>query len=164
MTQFAGVSGVELLSPLDPGFERILTPDAMRFVADLHRRFNASRLKLLAARAERQKRLNAGEKPDFLYATRDIRQSDWFVAPLPKDLLDRRVEITGPVDRKMIINALNSGAQVFMADFEDSNTPTWTNQMNGQLNLFDAVRRTIKFEDAITGKTYRGSVDILKKR
>ncbi len=146
---------MEILLPSRPEYGRVLTPEALAFVADLHRRFNARRLTLLAARVERQKRLDAGEKPDFLAATRDIRESDWTVAPLPQDLLDRRVEITGPVERKMIINALNSGAQVFMADFEDSNTPTWANQIEGQLNLADAVRRTIRFEDPASQKSYR---------
>jgi malate synthase len=127
----------------------------MQFVAALQRRFQTRRIGLLAARAERQGRLNAGEKPDFLPETHAIRDSEWTVAPIPKDLLDRRVEITGPVDRKMIINALNSGAKVFMADFEDSNTPTWANQIEGQLNLMDAVRRTITFSDPSTGKNYR---------
>jgi malate synthase len=155
MTKVVGVPGMEILLPSRPEYGRVLTPEALAFVADLHRRFNARRLTLLAARVERQKRLDAGEKPDFLAATRDIRESDWTVAPLPQDLLDRRVEITGPVERKMIINALNSGAQVFMADFEDSNTPTWANQIEGQLNLADAVRRTIRFEDPASQKSYR---------
>jgi malate synthase len=110
---------------------------------------------LLAARVERQKRLDAGERPDFLPETRHIREGDWKVSPLPADLQDRRVEITGPVDRKMVINALNSGARVFMADFEDSNTPTWTNQIEGQINLADAVRRTITFDDPTTHKAYK---------
>src|SRR6185437_5999451 len=109
----------------------------------------------LAARSERQKRLDAGEKPDFLSSTREIRESEWTVAPLPLDLADRRVEITGPVDRKMIINALNSGAKVFMADFEDSSTPTWDNLLDGHINLRDAVRRTIAYADPATGKQYK---------
>ena len=128
-------SGIQILHAPHPAQDRVLTPAALEFVVDLQRRFNPRRLELLAARAERQKRLDAGEKPDFLKATRAIRESEWRVAPIPEDLLDRRVEITGPVDRKMIINALNSGAKVFMADFEDSNTPTWANQMEGQSNL-----------------------------
>jgi malate synthase len=110
---------------------------------------------LLASRIERQRRLDAGEKPDFLRDTQKIREADWTVAPIPADLQDRRVEITGPVDRKMIINALNSGAKVFMADFEDSNTPTWSNQIEGQLNLQDAVRRSITYVDPATGKKYQ---------
>ena len=133
--------GVSIDGVINPGFEKVLTKEAIAFVADLQRRFNPRREELLAARAERQKRLDAGEKPDFLAETASIRESDWTVAPLPQDLLDRRVEITGPVDRKMIINALNSGANVFMADFEDASTPTWANMIEGQFNLRDAVRR-----------------------
>ncbi|MGB9430994.1 MAG: hypothetical protein WBQ89_02020, partial [Candidatus Acidiferrum sp.] len=147
--------GVEILAPGNAGQERVLTPDALQFIIDLQRRFNGRRVELLAARAERQKRLDAGEKPDFLKETRNIRESKWTVAPIPADLQDRRVEITGPVDRKMIINALNSGAKVFMADFEDSNTPTWANQIEGQLNLMDAVRRKITYSDPTTGKDYK---------
>jgi malate synthase len=120
----------------------------------LQREFNPRRKELLAARVARQHRLDAGERPDFLPETADVRAADWTIAPLPDDLLDRRVEITGPVDRKMIINALNSGAKVFMADFEDSTTPTWENLLDGQLNLRDAVRRTIAFSDPATGKQY----------
>ena len=119
------------------------------------RRFGARVPALLAARAARQARFDAGEKPDFLAETAAVRAGDWTVAPLPPDLLDRRVEITGPVERKMIINALNSGAKVFMADFEDSNSPTWDNNVEGQVNLFDAVRRTITFVAPETGKSYR---------
>ena len=155
MTASVKTSGVELLLPLGPGYDRILTPEALAFVADLHRKFDKRRRELLAARAERQKRLDAGERPDFLPGTKHIRESDWVVSPVPADLQDRRVEITGPVDRKMVINALNSGARVFMADFEDSNTPTWTNQIEGQINLADAVRRTITFEDPTTHKAYK---------
>ena len=146
--------GVELTAALAPGYERILTPEALAFVAVLQRRFNARRLELLRRRTERQARFDAGERPDFLEETRHIRESDWHVAPLPDDLLDRRVEITGPVDRKMVINALNSGASVFMADFEDSNAPTWANTIEGQINLADAVRRTIDFTHPTTGKAY----------
>ncbi|MHC4955751.1 MAG: malate synthase A [Planctomycetota bacterium] len=133
---------------------RILTSDAVAFVADLHRRFNSERLQLLERRVARQAELDEGALPDFLPETRAIREGDWKVAPAPADLLDRRVEITGPPDRKMIINALNSGAKVFMADFEDSNSPTWQNNVDGQDNLYDAVRRTIEF-DAPTGKHYK---------
>lgn len=133
----------------------VLTPEAIAFAVKLQRQFNSRRLQLLAARAVRQHRLDAGEKPDFLPETKIIRESDWKVSPLPQDLLDRRVEITGPVDRKMIINALNSGAKVFMADFEDSTTPTWENVMEGQRNLRDAVRRTITFTDPVTRKAYQ---------
>src|SRR3984957_14531310 len=155
MTRVAEVPGMEILLPLGTGFERILTPEALKFISELHRQFEGRRQELLAARVERQKRLDAGEKPDFLPQTKEIREGDWTVAPLPADLLDRRVEITGPVDRKMIINALNSGARVFMADFEDSNTPTWSNQIEGQINLASAVRREIAFEDPATKKAYK---------
>lgn len=147
--------GVAIRAPLLPGFERVLTADALAFLADLERRFGAERKRLLALRAERQKRLDAGELPDFPSETAHIRNADWKVWPAPADLQDRRVEITGPVDRKMVINALNSGASCFMADFEDATAPTWTNQVSGQLNLVDAVRRTITYEDPQTGKSYR---------
>ncbi|MES1155714.1 MAG: malate synthase A, partial [Pseudorhodoplanes sp.] len=112
---------------MGPRYDEILTGPALEFLADLHRRFDSRRVRLLEARAERQKRFDAGELPDFLPETRDIREREWTVAPIPKDLLDRRVEITGPVDRKMVVNALNSGANVYMADFEDANSPTWAN-------------------------------------
>jgi malate synthase len=149
------VNSVEFVAPVTGRYAEILTPEAMAFVVGLQRTFNERRKELLEARVVRQKRLDAGERPDFLKETKAIRESEWTVAPLPKDLLDRRVEITGPVDRKMIINALNSGAKVFMADFEDSTTPTWDNVMEGQFNLRDAVRRTITFEDEKTGKSYK---------
>jgi malate synthase len=147
--------GVEVLAPVTERAAEVLTPEAMDFVVGLQRAFNARRKELLAARVVRQKQLDAGERPDFLPETKTIRESEWTVAPLPADLLDRRVEITGPVDRKMIINALNSGAKVFMADFEDSTTPTWENVIDGQANLRDAVRRTITFEDKSNGKSYK---------
>ncbi len=147
--------GVEILGAQDEQTKEILTPEALKFVVDLERRFGPRRRELLAARVERQKRLDAGERPDFLPQTAEIRSGSWSVASLPADLLDRRVEITGPVDRKMIINALNSGASVFMADFEDSNTPTWSNLIEGQVNLRDAVRRTITYTDPATGKAYK---------
>ena len=146
--------GVEIRGAMQPGFADILSPDALAFVADLERRFGPERRRLLTLRAERQARLDRGEKPDFLPETAAIRAANWTVAPLPRDLLDRRVEITGPVDRKMIINALNSGASVYMADFEDASTPTWANMIEGQLNLRDAVRRTIGFTDPESGKRY----------
>jgi len=148
-------AGVTIDGALKPGFEKVLTKEAIAFVADLQRKFNARREELLALRVERQKRLDAGEKPDFLPETANIRESDWTVAPLPKDILDRRVEITGPVDRKMIINALNCGANVFMADFEDASTPTWSNMIEGQYNLADAVRRQIDYVDPVSGKSYK---------
>jgi len=147
--------GVSIDGVINPDFEKVLTKEAIAFVADLQRRFNPRREELLAARAERQKRLDAGEKPDFLPETTEIRESDWTVAPLPQDILDRRVEITGPVDRKMIINALNCGANVFMADFEDASTPTWANMVDGQFNLASAVHREIDYVDPQSGREYR---------
>jgi malate synthase len=149
------LAGVEILAPVSESYATILTPEAVAFIVDLHRTFNARRKELLDARQERQKRLDAGERPNFLETTRSIRESAWTVAPLPADILDRRVEITGPVDRKMIINALNSGAKVFMADFEDSSTPTWNNLLDGHINLRDAIRRTITYADPATGKQYK---------
>ncbi|KAF1007664.1 MAG: Malate synthase A [Luteibacter sp.] len=131
----------------------ILTPGALAFVAGLHRRFDARRLALLAERTARQQRYDAGELPDFRTDTAALREGDWTVAPIPAALLDRRVEITGPVERKMIINALNSGAKVFMADFEDSSAPTWINQIDGQRNLRDAVDGRIEFTNE-AGKRY----------
>ena len=147
--------GVEVLAPVTESQAEILTPEAVAFIVDLQQTFNERRKALLNARRERQKKLDAGEKPAFLEETREIRESAWSVAPLPADILDRRVEITGPVDRKMIINALNSGAKVFMADFEDSSTPTWNNLLDGHINLRDAIRRTIAYADLATGKQYR---------
>jgi malate synthase len=138
---------VEVLGDAGATGARVLTPDALAFVADLQREFNPTRLELLAARSARQDRIAAGELPDFLPETRAIRDDPgWRVAATPHDLLDRRVEITGPVDRKMVINALNSGARMFMADFEDSNSPTWRNCVEGQANLIDAVDRTISLD------------------
>ncbi len=137
---------IDVLGEVRPEWDAILSDDALGFVAALHKEFNPRRLELLAAREARKARLDAGELPDFLPETREIRESEWTVAPIPHDLRDRRVEITGPVDRKMIINALNSGANVFMADFEDANSPTWENCIQGQLNLYDAVRRTISLD------------------
>ena len=134
---------VKVLGAYSPEFAEILTPSALAFVAELHRHFGGRRREVLARRVERQHDFDAGRLPDFLAETATIRERDWTVAPIPADLLDRRVEITGPVERKMIINALNSGAKVFMADLEDSNAPTWENVIQGQINLRDAVRRTI---------------------
>jgi malate synthase len=145
--------GMKITAEITPEFESILTPEALELVANLHRVFEPRRQALLKARAERTKRLDAGERPDFLAETKHIRESDWKIAPLPKDLECRRVEITGPVERKMIINALNSGADSYMTDFEDSNAPSWENQITGHINLRDAVRRTISLEQ--NGKTYR---------
>src|SRR5829696_1037457 len=124
--------------------ERILTPEALDFVTEIHRRFDGRRCELLAARAERRERIAAGELPDFLAETAEIRESEWTISPTPPDLQDRRVEITGPTDRKMVINALNSGARMFMADFEDANSPTWSNLVEGQANMIDAIERTIE--------------------
>ena len=138
-------AGVEVIGEIVPQYSEILTPQALAFVARLHRQFDDRRQELLARRAARQQEFDAGKLPDFLPETRQIRESDWTIAPQPADLLDRRVEITGPTDRKMVINALNCGASTFMADFEDANCPTWENMVDGQLNLRDAVRRTIAF-------------------
>src|SRR5688500_15949427 len=135
-------------------YDRILTPQAIGFVAHLHRKYEQRRRDLMKARAERQARLDAGETFGFLPETRSIRESAWTVAPVPADLLDRRVEITGPVERKMVINALNSGASTFMADFEDSCTPSWDNMIRGQINLRQAVDRTISFTSP-EGKSYK---------
>mgnify|MGYP003347566758 FL=1 len=145
--------GVSLHAPVTERQAEILTTDALALVARLHRRFESRRQELLAARTARQARLDAGERPDFLAATRAIRESAWTIAPLPKALECRRVEITGPVERKMIINALNSGADSYMSDFEDSNTPTWDNQLDGQLNIRDAVRGELSFTNE-AGKRY----------
>ncbi len=148
-------AGVEIGAERD---ERILTPEALDFVAGLQRTFGERREHLLARRAERQQRLLAGELPDFLAETHDVRTSDWQVAEAPPDLRDRRVEITGPTDRKMVINALNSGAKVFMADFEDANSPTWTNLIEGQQNMIDAQERTISLDQG--DKSYRLDDDV----
>ncbi len=157
-------SAISISGAMNPGFDSILTAEAVSFIADLERRFGAERRRLLEDRQDRQKQLDAGKKPTFLAETKQVRDRNWKIAPLPEDLKDRRVEITGPVDRKMIINALNSGAKLFMADFEDSNTPSWTNQIEGQINLHDAVRRTITFEQG--GKHYKlnPEVAVLKVR
>ncbi|MFJ5565153.1 malate synthase A [Lysinibacillus xylanilyticus] len=135
--------------------KEILTPEALEFVLTLHEKFDARRKELLEARQERQKRLDAGEKLDFLPETKQIREGDWTIAPLPADLHDRRVEITGPVDRKMVINALNSGAKMFMACFEDASAPTWENMIGGQINMRDTINKTIEFTQASNGKTYK---------
>ena len=146
-------AGMQINADMSPAFAAILTPDALALVAKLTRAFETRRQELLAARVARAKRLDAGERPDFLAETKAIRDGDWRIAPIPKALECRRVEITGPVDRKMVINAMNSGADAYMSDFEDSNTPNWTNQINGQINLKDAIRRSITLEQ--NGKTYR---------
>ena len=146
--------GVTILGAMKSGYEQVLTPEAVAFVAGLQRKFGPEQRLLLARRAEIQRRLDAGWKPDFPAETKAIRDGDWRVAPIPPDIADRRTEITGPVDRKMVINALNCGASVYMADFEDANTPSWDNLIEGQANLSDAVRRTITFDDPETGRHY----------
>ncbi|HXM55390.1 MAG TPA: malate synthase A [Candidatus Dormibacteraeota bacterium] len=148
------VEGVEVRGPVTGRQETILTPEALAFVAALQREFGGRRRELLQARAARQARIEAGETPDFLPETHGVREGDWRTAPPPADLLDRRVEITGPVDRKMVINALNSGARVFMADFEDANSPTWQNNLDGHVNLIDAIEGTIQFTNP-DGREYR---------
>jgi malate synthase len=145
---------LDVLAPVEGRGEEVLTEEALEFVAGLHRRFNPAREQLLAARVARQARLDAGELPDFHPETSAVREGDWQVAPVPPDLRDRRVEITGPVERKMMINALNSGARCFMADFEDANSPTWSNCVDGQVNLMDAIDRTIDLTTR-EGKEYR---------
>ena len=146
-------AGMQINAPIEPGFETVLTPEALAFVADLHRSFEPRRQELLAARVARAARLDAGERPDFLEATAHVRNGDWKIAPLPKALECRRVEITGPVEAKMVINAFNSGADSYMTDFEDSNAPKWSNQIQGQINLSQAIRRTLSLEQ--NGKQYR---------
>ena len=152
------LSPADVRAALRPGYEQILTEPALAFLTELHRRYQPQRRSLLAAREARQARFDAGELPDFLAETRQIRESDWQVAPIPAALADRRVEITGPVDRKMIINALNSGARVFMADFEDSTSPTWDNLLEGQINLRDAVQGSIEFRSP-EGREYKLKAD-----
>jgi malate synthase len=144
---------LELNGPMEAGFEEVLTPDALEFVAELEHRFGPRRRELLEARARRRERLRAGEMLDFLPGTREIREGDWTVAPVPEDMQQRWVEITGPTDRKMTINALNSGADGFMADFEDANAPTWHNMVDGHRNLRDAIDGTITYRDS-EGKRY----------
>ncbi len=146
--------GIEINGRITPEFAAILTPEAAAFAAKLQRAFGGRRNELLAHRAVRQADLDAGKLPDFLPETRAIREGSWTCAPIPADIVDRRAEITGPVDRKMIINALNSGAKVFMADFEDANTPRWDNNIQGQINLRDAIRRRIDFTSP-EGKVYK---------
>jgi malate synthase len=147
-------AGVEARGEITPAFAEILTPGALAFVAKLHRTFEPRRREALARRQERQAALDRGGTLDFLPETKGIRGGDWKCAPIPPDIRDRRVEITGPTDRKMTINALNSGAKIFMADFEDANSPTWANMIEGQINLRDAIRRAITFTNP-SGKEYR---------
>jgi malate synthase len=146
--------GIDITAQVTPEFAQILTPDAVAFAARLQRAFGARRTELLARRVARQVQFDAGELPGFLAGTKEIRDDDWTCDPVPAGIEDRRVEITGPVDRKMIINALNCGANVYMADFEDANTPLWTNNVQGQLNLRDAIRRRIDYVSP-DGKAYR---------
>lgn len=153
--QQAATPVIEIKGKQNASTERVLTLDALQFVASLQLQFNDRRKKLLKQREERQKKLDDGATLNFLDETKSIREGNWTIAPLPQDLQDRRVEITGPVDRKMIINALNSGAKIFMADFEDATSPTWENMIEGQINLYDAIRKTISFIQASTGKEYR---------
>ena len=147
-------SGIDVVGALKAQYDEILTPEALQFIEDLERTFGVRRVELLQNRQTRQKEIDKGKLPNFLPETKHIRRGDWTIAPLPEDLLDRRVEITGPTDRKMVINALNSGAKLFMADFEDATSPTWQNVIEGQINLRDAVRRTISFENP-NGKQYQ---------
>ncbi len=144
---------IELRGSADRGFDEVLTADALEFVAELQRRFGGRRRELLEARAARRERLRAGEMLDFLPETREVREGDWRVEPVPDDLAQRWVEITGPTDRKMVINALNSGADGFMADFEDANSPTWRNMVLGHINLRDAIEGTITY-DSVDGRCY----------
>ena len=138
------VQGVQINGPRGERFDEILTADALEFVARLHSAFDPTRRELLAARVERQQELDAGGTLDFLPDSKDVREGDWRVAPEPDALQNRRVEITGPTSRKMVINAMNSGASGFMADFEDSNSPTWSNMIGGQVNLADAIPQSIE--------------------
>ena len=154
MTAHAAVAGVEINAKPSGRQAEILSAEALAFIAELHRRFNRRRLELLAQRTERQELYDAGRLPDFLAETKSIRDGDWTVAKIPSDLLDRRVEITGPVDRKMIVNALNSGAKVFMADFEDASSPVFANMVEGQANLKDRWEGKIDFTDPASGKAY----------
>ncbi|MEF8723263.1 malate synthase A [Candidatus Accumulibacter phosphatis] len=147
-------AGMEINAPIKPAYETILTTDALALVAKLHRAFEGVRQELLQARIDRQAAIDAGEVPDFLPETRNIREGDWSVSPLPKALERRHSEITGPVEAKMVINAFNSGADSYMADFEDSNSPKWDNQIQGQVNLYKAIRHELSFVNE-AGKEYR---------
>jgi len=155
ITTFPTIQGITISGSFSEGYETILSTEAQEFLKALHIWFNNRRKELLQSRIEKQAGLDKGIMPDFLPETKSIREGDWQVASLPPDLLDRRVEITGPVDRKMVINALNSGAKVFMADFEDSNTPNWDNNIQGHINLRDAINRTIDFTNPKNGKYYQ---------
>lgn len=146
---------IDVSGEISAAYAEILTPEALEFLQQLHQKFNGRRIELLQQRKEKQAKIDQGELPDFLPETKHIRESEWTCAPEPADLQDRRVEITGPVDRKMVINALNSGAKVFMADFEDSNTPKWENNIQGQINLRDAINGTISFYNEAKDKHYK---------
>ncbi|MEA2494745.1 MAG: malate synthase, partial [Thermoleophilaceae bacterium] len=146
-------AGIDIKAPAHDGFDQVLTDEALAFLAELHSRFDERRRELLARRAERRERFAAGELLDFLPDTQEVREGDWQVAPAPPKLQNRRVEITGPTDRKMVINALNSGARGFMADFEDANSPTWEIMIGGQINLTQAIDRELGFTSD-EGKTY----------
>ena len=148
------MTGVEIAGPAVPGLDKILSAEACAFVAMLERSFGGERRRLLAARTEFQAGIDAGDNPAFRPESKAVRDAEWTIAGTPADLADRRVEITGPVDRKMIINALNSGASCFMADFEDAASPTWEAMIAGQVNLRDAARRTIAMTDPNSGKSY----------
>jgi malate synthase len=154
MTTTRFPDGVEITGPIPATYGEILTPQAIAFFAKLARKFEARRQELMAQRALRQAEFDAGKPPDFLAETKTVRDGDWTIGPVPADLQDRRVEITGPTDRKMVINALNCGANVFMADFEDSNAPTWSNMIEGQINMRDAIRRTVTYQSP-EGKSYK---------
>src|SRR5882672_8265569 len=157
-------AGASIEAPVSAAFAETLSPAALDFLASLARRFERRRRELLGRRADRQRDFDAGAFPTFLKSTADVRDADWRVGPIPRDLVDRRVEITGPVDRKMVINALNSGAQVYMADFEDSHSPTWRGTIEGQINLRDAVAGTIEFKTAEKHYTLNPTVATLMVR
>ena len=160
MSVTSTVDGIEIKGALTPEYQEILTPEAQQLLVELHRKFNGTRLDLLKRREDVQAEIDKGNFPDFDPDTKAIREGDWTVAELPEALLDRRTEITGPVDRKMVINALNSGAKMFMADFEDASTPSWANMMSGQINMRDANAGTIAFHDPNKGKDYKLKDDI----
>ena len=160
LKKYTAPEGIEIKGAYTSEYAEILSSEALTFIAKLQRKFNKTRKELLQKRVERQQEIDAGKMPDFLIETQKIRESEWTIDPLPSDLLDRRVEITGPVERKMVINALNSGAKVFMADFEDSNAPTWTNVIEGQINLRDAANRKITYTNPSNGKFYKLNKEI----
>src|SRR6476660_9784769 len=154
-------AGIEIRGEIGSGFDEILTREALALVAKLQRELGQRRIECLKRRQERQARLDAGESLDFLSETKHVRDGDWTCASIPADLCDRRVEITGPTDRKMVINALNSGAKMFMADFEDANSPTWENCIEGQRNLTDALERAIELDTGVKRYTLNDEVAVL---